>query len=120
LRGLISGFGSPPSVSVERNLQDTLAANTYLSFEVLLSIGTPRLVKMMSDNHEFGTEMLFVISIRMNLAAVALLLGMGSRSWRVDFGICIEGMPSSFFGDAVEMGETANLWLVRGKATQLD
>lgn len=120
LRGLISGFGSPPSVSVERNLQDVLAANTYLSFEVLLSIGTPRLVKMMSDNREFGTEMLFVISIRMNVAAVALLLGTGSGSWRVDFGIYMEGLPSSFFGDAVQEGETANLWLVRGKATQLD
>ncbi len=120
LRGLISEFGSPPSVSVEEDLAGVLAASTYLGFEVLLSVGTPRLVKMMSSNHEFGTEMLFVISIRMNIAAMAQLLGMGSESWRVDFGICIEGMPPSFFGDAVQKGETANLWLVRGTATQLN
>ncbi len=118
LRGLISGFGSPPSVNVEEDLADVLAANTYLGFEVLLSMGTPRLVKMLSDNHELGSEMLFVISIRMNVAAMGLLLGMGSGSWRVDFGIYIEGLPPSFFGDAVQKGETANLWLVRGTATQ--
>jgi len=64
--------------------------------------------------------MLFVISIRMNIAAMALLLGMGSGPWRVDFGIYIEGIPPSIFGDAVQKGETANLWLVRGKATQLN
>jgi hypothetical protein len=118
LKSLISEFGEPPSLSIRGDMADVVTSNTFLGFEVLFSIGTPRLVKMLSGDSPLATEMSMVISIRMNVAALTHLFGRGAGSWRVDFGIYLQGLPSSLFGDAFSEGETAHLWLIRGSALQ--
>jgi hypothetical protein len=118
LKGLISGFGEVPSVGVEKDLAFDLTSNIFLGLEVLFSVGTPRLVRMMSPDHELGTEVLFVISVRVNAAAITHLMGRSSGTWRVDFGIYLEGLPPGFFGNPITDGELANLWLLHGSASQ--
>lgn len=118
LQELIGSFGGPPSIDANRNLLEAVATDTFLGFGVLLSIGTPRIVGMLVSGSQGTSEVVLVISVKLNVATIATLLGKNIGDWGVEFGICVEDLPPGLVPDT-RPGETAQVWLLRGSATPL-
>ncbi|MFQ6106517.1 MAG: hypothetical protein ACE5QF_02865 [Thermoplasmata archaeon] len=119
LRNIISDLGTPPSVNIDGDLSKVLASETFVGFEILFSLGMPRIVKMMSGASGSEIEALFVVSVRINMATFGLLLGSDFGQSRIGFGIYLEDVPPSFIGEQARKGEQIDIWLLRGEAVQL-
>lgn len=118
-RSFISSFGRPPSTNVESDLSRVMASETFIGFGVIFSLAIPRLVNMIADTSQLEVEVLLVVPIQVNVAMIGSLLGKDLGLWRIDFGICLEGIPPSFVGETAHKGEVVDIWLLHGTAVQL-
>ncbi|MFQ5883799.1 MAG: hypothetical protein ACE5IO_01710, partial [Thermoplasmata archaeon] len=118
LNSLISSFGAPPSTDVESDLARVVASETFIGFEFLFSLGAPRIIHMMGGSQS-EMEVLLVISVRVSVATIGLLLGMDLGLSRIDFGVCLEGVPPGLIGETARNGEVTDIWLLHGTAVQL-
>jgi hypothetical protein len=91
-------------------------AGLYVRFDVLMEIGTPKMVAALGVTSELEGRLTCVATIGPNLPCLGKLVGKDWGQWRVDFGVYLERVPREYVSGFLlkDTGDEVDLWLMRG------
>ncbi|MEW5747742.1 MAG: lamin tail domain-containing protein [Candidatus Thermoplasmatota archaeon] len=88
----------------------------FVRFDVLMEVGTPRMVAALGVTSELEGRLTCVATIGPNLPCLGKLAGRDWGQWRVDFGVYLERVPREYVSGFLlkDTGDEVDLWLMRG------
>jgi hypothetical protein len=98
-----------------------LPEHMFIQFEVYLFMGTPNLIKKVSEDPPERCRL--AIAVSANIPALVNLLGWEWGDWEVVFGAYLDHFPSQalsqYFGTSDDPEDYANLWLFRARIYEI-
>ncbi len=97
---------------------DEFFSGLFLRFEVLFEVGAPRVLSSLGAVDGLPDRLTCAVSVAPNIPCLGRLAGRDWGQWRVEFGVCLEGLPRECVSGFMvkETGDTVDLWLVKGCA----
>lgn len=98
-----------------------LPEHMFIQFEVYLFMGTPNLIKKVSEDPPERCRLSIAVSA--NIPALVNLLGWDWGDWEVVFGAYLDHFPSkalaNYFGTSDDPDNYVNLWLFRARIYEI-
>lgn len=88
----------------------------FLSFEVLFTVGMPKMVRLLGAAGDLQQRFTLALSISPNIPALGKLVGRDWGNWSIEFGACVEGVPRDFVNGMLttNSGKLIDFWLLKG------
>jgi hypothetical protein len=88
----------------------------FLSFEVLFTVGMPKMVRLLGAVGDLQQRFTLALSISPNIPALGKLVGRDWGNWSIEFGACLEGVPRGFVNGMLtaNSGKLVDFWLLKG------
>jgi hypothetical protein len=113
----IVNLGRPSNPIAYPSFPKSFFSELYLSFEVLFSVGMPKMVRVLGAIGDLDHDFKMAISISPNIPALGKVVGRNWGNWSVEFGAYLEGVPAGFANGflVVEAGKYIDFWLFKGR-----
>jgi hypothetical protein len=103
------------------SIPKSIPEHMYVKFGVYLEIGTPKIIKKVSENA--GDTCTLMIAVQANLPALASLLGWEWGDWEVVFGVYLDHFPSKSLSKSLGTSDDpdafVDLWLLKGRVYEI-
>ena len=89
----------------------------FLSFEVLFTVGMPKMVRILGAVGDLQQRFTLALSISPNIPALGKLVGRDWGNWSIEFGACVEGVPRDFVNGMLTTNSSklVDFWLLKGE-----
>ena len=115
IRQLFGHLDNPSNIKPQKPMFEVLIDNVFIQFSVFSMVTAPKILKPFSQGDMPKAEIAVVAGC--NLSSVYSMMGKSKGSWKANFGIVMEDVPSELIPKTYKVGEgkSADLWLIRGE-----
>jgi hypothetical protein len=117
LATFIVNLGRPSNPIVYPTFPKSFFSELFLSFEVLFTVGMPKMVRVLGAVGDLDHDFTMAVSISPNIPALGKVMGRNWGNWSVEFGAYLEGVPAGFAMGflVVQAGKYIDFWLFKGR-----
>lgn len=117
----IYNIANPSNPQTYPSIPKSLPEHIFVRFEVYLEIGTPKVIKKISENPPADCRLSIAVSA--NIPALVSLLGWEWGDWEVIFGVYIAHFPSKavskVFGTSEDPNTYVDIWLFKARVYEI-
>jgi hypothetical protein len=121
LKTFVYNIMNPADPENYLSIPKALPEHMFIRFELYLSIGTPKIIKRISEDPPKDCR--FAVAIQANIPALVNLLGWDWGDWEVVFGAYLDHFPSravsNTFGTSSDSDTFLDLWFIKARVYEL-